>query len=86
MQKKRGHRKIRSGIVVSDKMDRTVMVRVERLVKDPLTKKYVRSWKKFMAHDKDNQCGVGDLVQIIECRPLSRHKRWRVQKILQKAE
>jgi small subunit ribosomal protein S17 len=67
------------GMVVSDKMDKTVVVRVERLVRDPQYKKYVRRYSRFMAHDEENACGVGDRVRIIEHRPLSKRKRWKVQ-------
>ncbi len=74
------------GIVVSDKMDKTVVVMVERLVKHPLYKKYIRRRRKFMAHDKDNACRAGDKVLIEETRPLSRHKRWRVRQILERAK
>jgi len=67
------------GTVVSDKMDKTVVVRVERLVQDPRYKKYVRRYTRFMAHDEGNSCKVGDRVRIIEHRPLSKRKRWKVQ-------
>jgi small subunit ribosomal protein S17 len=67
------------GTVVSNKMDKTVVVRVERLVQDPQYKKYVRRYSRFMAHDESNNCNVGDQVQIIEHRPLSKRKRWKVQ-------
>ena len=67
------------GTVVSDKMDKTVVVRVERFVKEPTYEKYVRRYSKFMAHDETNACHVGDRVQIVEHRPLSRCKRWKVQ-------
>jgi small subunit ribosomal protein S17 len=73
------------GTVVSDKMDKTVMVRVERLVQDPTYKKYVRRYSKFMAHDEANDCVVGDRVRIVESRPLSKQKRWRVQAKLESA-
>jgi small subunit ribosomal protein S17 len=72
-------------MVVSDKMDKTVVVRVERLVRDPRYKKYVRRYSKFMAHDESNGCAVGDRVRIIEHRPLSKNKRWKVQTTLVKA-
>jgi len=75
----RGVRRMLEGMVVSDKMDKTVVVRVERLVKDVRYKKYVRRYSRFMAHDEDNACGVGDRVRIIEHRPLSKRKRWKVQ-------
>jgi small subunit ribosomal protein S17 len=73
------------GQVVSDKMDKTVVVRVERLVQDPRYKKYVRRYSRFMAHDEQNDCAIGDRVQIIEHRPLSKNKRWNVQATLVKA-
>ena len=84
MAKERGDRKVRSGVVVSDKMDKTVVVRVERLFKHPVYKKYVRTHKKFMAHDEQNQCQIGDKVQIVESRPYSKNKCWRVQSVLEK--
>ena len=77
--KNRGMRRILVGMVVSDKMDKTVVVRVERLVQDPRYKKYVRRYSKFMAHDESNSCAIGDRVKIIEHRPISKRKRWRVQ-------
>ncbi len=77
-----GHRKVRKGIVVSDKMDKTVTVQVERLVRHPMYRKYVRQRKKYKAHDPENQCHAGDLVSIIEIRPLSRDKHWRVRTVL----
>lgn len=83
--KARGHRRTLEGVVVSDKMDKTVVVRVERLVKDPQYKKYVRRHTRFMAHDEENTCGIGDRVRIIEHRPLSKRKRWKVQATLAKA-
>ena len=81
----RGHRRTLVGKVVSDKMDKTVVVRVERLVRDPRYKKYVRRYSRFMAHDEENACTVGDRVRIIEHRPLSKRKRWKVQETLAKA-
>ncbi|GIW40108.1 MAG: 30S ribosomal protein S17 [Candidatus Binatia bacterium] len=81
----RGKPKIRRGVVVSDKMDKTVVVQVERLVRHPKYGKYVRRRKKFKAHDEANACRTGDEVQIVETRPLSRDKRWRVQAILKRA-
>jgi len=80
-----GNRKIREGIVVSDKMDKTIVVLVERLVQHPMYKKYVRQRKKYKAHDPENRCRMGDLVSIVETRPLSKDKRWRVQEILKPA-
>jgi len=82
----RGHRKVRSGVVVSDKMDKTVVVKIERIKMHKKYKKYLRSWKNVKAHDEQNQCRVGDQVQLIESRPLSKHKRWRVSKVIQRAE
>ncbi len=70
------------GMVVSDKLDKTVVVRVERLVQDTRYKKYVRRYSKFMAHDEENSCAVGDRVRIIEHRPISKRKRWKVQATL----
>lgn len=73
------------GVVVSNKMNKTVIVSVERLVKHQMYQKYVRRQTKYAAHDETNICQIGDKVQITESRPLSRSKRWRVSKILQKA-
>ena len=73
------------GMVVSDKNDKTIIVRVETLVKHPLLKKYVRRFKKFTAHDPTNTCGAGDKVRIVEYRPLSRKKRWHLVTVLEKA-
>jgi len=81
----RGNRRMLDGTVVSDKMDKTVVVRVERLVRDPQYEKYVRRYSRFMAHDETNACKVGDKVRIIEHRPLSKRKRWKVQATLAKA-
>jgi small subunit ribosomal protein S17 len=78
----RGMRRTMVGIVVSNKMDKTVVVRVERLVQDPQYKKYVRRYSRFMAHDEANACNIGDQVQIIEHRPMSKRKRWKVQSTL----
>ena len=77
--KERGIRRTLVGQVVSNKMDKTVVVRVERLVQDPTYKKYVRRYSKFMAHDENNSCAIGDRVRIVEHRPLSKRKRWKVQ-------
>ncbi len=74
-----------TGTVVSDKMDKTIVVTVERLVKHPLYKKYIKRRNKFSAHDKENACRIGDKVLITESRPLSKTKRWRVTKIVEKA-
>jgi small subunit ribosomal protein S17 len=80
--KDRGMRRTMVGTVVSNKMDKTVVVRVERLVQDPQYKKYVRRFSKFMAHDEQNACAIGDRVQIVEHRPISKRKRWKVQATL----
>ncbi len=83
--KKRGMKRQVIGTIVSNKMDKTVVVQVERLVKHPLYKKYIRRRNKFVAHDNDNACNIGDKVLITESRPLSKTKRWRVSKIVEKA-
>ena len=83
--KKQGMKRQLTGIVVSDKMDKTVTVQVERLVKHSLYKKYIRRRANFTAHDAQNECGIGDKVLITESRPLSKTKRWRVSKIVEKA-
>jgi small subunit ribosomal protein S17 len=82
----RGYRKVREGIVVSDKMDKTVVVEVEDRVKHPKYAKVIRRTKKYKAHDGDNACGVGDRVRLMETRPMSATKRWRVAEILEKAK
>jgi small subunit ribosomal protein S17 len=73
------------GQVVSNKMDKTIAVRIERRVEHPIYKKYVRRYTKLLAHDENNECREGDTVAIEECRPLSRHKAWRLQRIIEKA-
>jgi len=82
----RGKRKTMVGIVVSDRMDKTVVVRVETLRRHPLYKKTIRHIKKVKAHDEENACRIGDKVLIMETRPLSREKRWRVVQILERVE
>ena len=82
----RGRRKVRLGRVVSDKMDKTVVVAVETLVRHPLYGKIMRRTTKFKAHDEMNVAGEGDTVEIVETRPLSHEKRWRVAKIVEKAK
>ncbi|WP_406677317.1 30S ribosomal protein S17 [Moorella sp. ACPs] len=81
----RNYRKTRIGSVVSDKMDKTVVVAVENRVRHPLLGKIIRKTKKFKAHDEKNECRIGDKVKIMETRPLSKEKRWRVVEILEKA-
>jgi small subunit ribosomal protein S17 len=82
----RGYRKVREGLVVSDKMDKTVVVEVEDRVKHPKYGKVIRRTKRYKAHDAENACGVGDRVVLMETRPLSATKRWRVSQILEKAK
>ena len=82
----RNKRKVRVGTVVSDAMDKTVVVAVERLVRHPLYGRTIRRTKKYKAHDEHNEAKVGDIVEIMECRPLSREKRWRVSKILERSK
>ncbi|MEU4836102.1 30S ribosomal protein S17 [Streptosporangium sp. NPDC023615] len=84
--KARNYRKTREGLVVSDKMDKTVVVAVEDRVKHPLYGKVIRRTTKYKAHDEANDCGVGDRVLLMETRPLSASKRWRVIEILEKAK
>jgi len=82
----RNNRKTRVGVVVGDKMEKTVVVRVERQFKHPMYGKAVRSSKKFKAHDENDQCKEGNLVRIMETRPMSKEKRWRVVEILSAGE
>lgn len=82
----RNLRKTRVGIVVSDKMDKTIVVAVEHKVKHPLYKKYIMRTKKLKAHDENNECGIGDRVLIAETRPISKDKCWRVVSIVEKAK
>jgi small subunit ribosomal protein S17 len=81
-----GKRKVREGLVVSNKMDKTVVVAVETRKVHPLYKKAIKVTKKYKAHDENNNCKIGDKVKIIETRPLSREKRWRVTEIMPKRE
>lgn len=82
----RNLRKIRVGKVVSDKMDKSIVVSVERRVKHPIYGKFVKKSKRFLAHDEDNTCGVGDTVRIMETRPLSKRKRWRLLEVIERAK
>ncbi|CEP68036.1 Ribosomal protein S17 [Moorella glycerini] len=82
----RNYRKTRIGNIVSDKMDKTVVVAVENRVRHPLLGKIIRKTRKFKAHDEKNECRIGDKVKIMETRPLSKDKRWRVVEILEKAK
>ncbi len=81
----KGKRKTLIGVVTSDKMDKTLVVEVNRLVLHPVYKKYIRKRKKVKAHDEKNECHIGDKVLLIETRPLSRDKRWRVKEIIERA-
>ena len=81
-----GRRKIRLGHVVSNKMDKTVVVAVETRRHHPLYRKTIKRTAKYKAHDKNNECQLGDVVRIVESRPLSRHKRWRVAEIVTRKE
>ncbi len=82
----RGNRKLRTGTVTSDRMDKTVAVEIVRAYQHPLYKKIVRRSTKILAHDEQNMCSVGDLVQVVEVRPISRRKRWKVRQIVSKTE
>jgi len=79
----RGHRKTQVGVVVSDKMEKTVVVKVDRLVKHSIYSKYIKRSVKYKVHDEQNISKVGDRVQIIECRPLSKDKRWSLKQIIE---
>ncbi len=82
----RNLRKTRVGIVSSDKMDKTIVVSIRDSVKHPLYNKVIKRTVKFKAHDENNECGIGDKVEIMETRPLSRDKRWRLVRIIEKAK
>ncbi|MFO7982831.1 MAG: 30S ribosomal protein S17 [Desulfuromonadales bacterium] len=81
----RGNKKTQVGVVVKDKMQKTVVVQVDHLVKHPVYKKYIKRKVTFKAHDERNECAIGDKVLIAESRPLSRDKRWRVRQVLEKS-
>ena len=83
---KRSLRKTRIGIVISNKMEKTITVAIERRVPHPIYKKYFKKTTKLMAHDENKQCGIGDKVKIMETRPLSLKKRWRLVEIVEKAK
>ena len=85
MSQERGNRSTRVGFVVSNKMDKTVVVRVDNLVKHSVYKKFIKRKVTWKAHDEDNVCEIGDKVLIVETRPLSKDKRWRVRQVLEKA-
>ena len=82
----RGYRKTRVGVVVSDKMDKTAVVAIKTNVRNPLYGKMVNRTRKFKAHDEENACGIGDTVRIMETRPISKDKRWRIVEIIEKAK
>ena len=82
----RGNRKTRTGVVVSDKMDKTIVVEIRTRVKHPLYGKILNRTTRLKAHDEENACGEGDRVQLMETRPLSKDKRWRVTEIIEKAK
>ena len=84
MDTSRGLRKVRVGVVTSNKMDKTISVSVERRIKHPVYKKYINRTTKLMAHDEKNECQEGDLVKIMETRPVSRKKRWRLVEIVER--
>lgn len=81
----RGNKKTQDGQVVRNQMDKTVVVQITTQVMHPTYRKYVRRTKRYLAHDETNQCNVGDVVRLIETRPLSKRKRWRVQSVLSRA-
>ena len=81
-----GNKRVLQGVIAGNKMDKTVVVKVERVVKDPVFHKYIKRHVRYKAHDEENKCGMGDQVLIIESRPLSKDKRWRVKEILKKAK
>ena len=86
MSEQRGLRKTRVGVVVSDKMDKTIVVEIRTRVKHPLYGKIMNRTEKFKAHDENNECGIGDTIRIMETRPLSKDKRWRLVEIVEKAK
>ncbi|RLD34163.1 MAG: 30S ribosomal protein S17 [Bacteroidetes bacterium] len=83
---KRNLRKERTGLVVSNKMDKSIVVQIERQFKHPIYGKYVKKSRKFIAHDENNECNIGDTVRIMETRPLSKNKNWRLVEIIERAK
>ena len=83
---KRGARKVREGVVVSDKMDKTVTIQIKTRVRHPLYGKIMNQTSKLKVHDENNECGVGDTIRVMETRPLSHDKRWRLVEIIEKAK
>ena len=86
MEQVRGYRKTRTGVVVSDKMDKTIVVAIKTKVRHPLYGKMVNRTRKFKAHDENNECDIGDTVKIMETRPISKDKHWRLVEIVEKAK
>ena len=86
MDIERGHRKIKIGMVVSDKMNKSRVIAVKRYIKHPFYKKFIRKTSKFMVSDENNESSVGDVIKVMETRPLSKRKRWRLVEIVKKAE
>jgi len=86
MSEERGIRKTRVGVVVSDKMDKTIVISMSTRVRHPLYGKIIKRTNKFKAHDEENACGIGDTVRVMETRPLSKDKRWRLVEIVEKAK
>jgi 30S ribosomal protein S17 len=82
----RNNRKVREGVVVSDKMDKSIVIKVERKMKHPIYGKFLKRSTKFMAHDEKNDCHIGDRVRIMETRPLSKNKCWRLVEIIERAK
>lgn len=82
----RKNKKVRSGVVISNSMSKSIVVKVETRVKHSLYKRTVKRSNKYMAHDEENRCQVGDIVRIVECKPISRQKRWRLLEIVQQAQ
>ena len=86
MMEKRALRKTRVGVVVSNKMEKSITVAIEKKIQHPLYKKYFNRTSKLIAHDEKNECGIGDVVKVMETRPLSKSKRWRLAEIIEKAK
>ena len=86
MSEKKSNKRVLEGVVVGNKPDKTIVIQVERKFLHPRYRKTVRSHKKYMAHDAENTCNIGDTVRIVECRPLSRSKRWTLESVVTRAE
>lgn len=86
VEEKRGRRKVRTGEVLSDKMDKTVVVKIDRLVLHPTVHKYIKQTRTFKVHDEKNECKVGDKIRFTETRPMSKHKRWRFVSFVERAK